>query len=130
MRSVRWISAKSSVSIALSSQNENVRFDQSRNVLLKKSTLLTFLERRQGGRRGPTEDEATRDQATPPNRTSLGGEDQPEASGGSGGIEYATDAAADETSEGGRRAGHLASATRKAIEPADRRQDPADNTGA
>src|SRR5262245_22753134 len=66
--------------IVVSSQNDNDRFDQSRNVLLNETTLLIFLERRQGGRRGPTEDEATRDQATPPNRTSLGRQDQPEAS--------------------------------------------------
>src|SRR5262245_5299664 len=70
----------SRMTFGLSSQNDNDRLDQSSNVLLNETTLLIFLERRQGGRRGPTEDEATRDQATPPNRTSLGGKDQPEAS--------------------------------------------------
>ncbi len=54
------------------SQNDSVRFDQSRNVLLEESTLLAFLKGEQGGRRGPTEDETARDQATPPDWASLG----------------------------------------------------------
>src|SRR4026209_2331543 len=102
----------------VSSQNDNDRYDQSRNVLLKRSTLLVFWKGEQGGRRGPTEDETARDQATPPDTSSLGAKDQSKASGGSGGVgageeeaggekrcgggrggfESATDAAADETS--------------------------------
>ena len=82
----------------VSSQNDNDRYGQSRNVLLKRSTLLVFWKGEQGGRRGPTEDETARDQATPPDTSSLGAKDQSKASGRSGGSEPATDAAADETS--------------------------------
>ena len=82
----------------MSSQNDNDRFGQSRNVLLKRSTLLTFWKGEQGGRRGPTEDETARDQATPPDLSSFREKDQSKASGRSGGIEPAADAAADETS--------------------------------
>jgi hypothetical protein len=39
------------------SQNDNVRFDQSRNVLLRRSTLLPFWKGEQGGQRGRTDDE-------------------------------------------------------------------------
>jgi hypothetical protein len=39
------------------SQNDNVRFDQSRNVLLRRSTLLVFWKGEQGGERGRTDDE-------------------------------------------------------------------------
>jgi hypothetical protein len=39
------------------SQNDNVRFDQSRNVLLRRITLLPFWKGGQGGKRGPTDDE-------------------------------------------------------------------------
>lgn len=38
-------------------QNDNVRFDQSRNVLLRMITLLPFRKGEQGGKRGPTDDE-------------------------------------------------------------------------
>ena len=41
----------------LSSQNDNVRFDQSRNVLLRMFTLLPFRKGEQGGKRGSTDDE-------------------------------------------------------------------------
>ena len=40
-------------------QNDNVRFDQSRNVLLRMFTLLPFRKGEQGGQRGPTIDETT-----------------------------------------------------------------------
>ena len=82
----------------MSSQNDNDRFGQSRNVLLEEFTLFAFLKGEQGGRRGPTEDETARDQATPPDSSSLGAKDQSKASGRSGGFEPATDAAADEAS--------------------------------
>jgi hypothetical protein len=38
-------------------QNDNVRFDQSRNVLLGRATLFPFKKGEQGGERGPTNDE-------------------------------------------------------------------------
>ncbi len=44
----------------VSSQNDNDRFVQSRNVLLEVSTLFVLLKGEQGGRRGATEDESAR----------------------------------------------------------------------
>jgi hypothetical protein len=43
--------------ISLLYQNDNVRFDQSRNVLLGRATLFPFGKGEQGGQRGPTDDE-------------------------------------------------------------------------
>jgi hypothetical protein len=56
-------------------QNDNVRFDESRSVLLRSITLLPFWKGGQGGKRGPTDDETVRDHETPPDSSSLRAKD-------------------------------------------------------
>ena len=65
----------------MSSQNDNVRFDQSRNVLLRGLRCSPFLKGEDGAQRGHVTDETAGVEATALDSSSFGEEDQPETSG-------------------------------------------------
>ena len=68
----------------LSSQSDNVRFDQSRNVLLRGLRCSPFLKGEDGAQRGHAADETARMEATAPDPSSVGEEDPAETSRGTG----------------------------------------------
>ena len=68
----------------MSSQNDNVRFDQSRNVLLRGLRCSPYLKGEDGGQRGHIADESARMEATALDTSSVGEEDPAETSRGAG----------------------------------------------
>src|SRR5206468_9515688 len=102
----------------VSSQNDNVRFDQSRNVLLRGLRCSPFLKGEDGAQRGHVADETAGMEATAPDSSSVGEKDPAETGRRAGWPQRAADAAADEADPAGGRSGDLAPQTRSAFQPA------------